>query len=150
MKPYEQLLFMGVILCTVVMAYSFAEHRVQKEKDESFVNEDSIPDPPPSIEKRTAAVLMVMYDISMDPLVNTSDINVIYSIWSSTMAKRGLTGVYDTPELFEKLRDIVISMKLSPLEVMSVVRPYYELEKKEWQDLVKKVQGYKLQGVCSN
>lgn len=145
MNTYEQLVFMGIVLSVVTMAYFFP----RQVKKETFGYD--IKQQPPILETRTAATLLVMYELTTNSLVNTNDINVIYKVWSSTMTKRGMPEMYVTPEVFDRLRHVTLSGGLTPQNVMITLQPFYVKEHQAWEAYLASLRKpYVLRGVCSS
>ena len=64
------------------------------------------------------AVLLAMHDTYTSSVVNKDDINVVYSVWSSQMIKRGVPESYNTPQFFKQLHDLHRGGQLSLHNVM--------------------------------
>lgn len=138
MQKFGQYIYLVVLLFTVLLAFAFTH----ADQEPFLVPKKETP--MPSLENRTAAVLLVMYDLGTSNLVNTTDVNVVYKLWSSQMVKRGLPDHYINPELFEALKG-----NLSPPNVMKLLREYYDVELEE-RELRSDRKAYKVRGVCSN
>ncbi len=68
-------------------------------------------------EEVVYAVLLAMYDVATSPIVNKSDVHVVYSVWGSQMIKRGAPEQYINPEFFSSVYNLQRSGQLSTTSV---------------------------------
>lgn len=135
----EMLLFVAIFLLIIILSYVAVFCSPTKENFSQNV--------PPTIEKRTAGVLLSLHDVATNPMANTNDINVSYKLWTSAMLKRGVPDSYVTPELFDVLRNATIQRQLTPTTVMKHIAPYYEQEERKNDNETPELRDIR---VCSN
>lgn len=75
-----------------------------------------------SNEQHAYNTLLAIHDVATSPLVNKSDVNMVYSMWSSQMIKRGVPEEYITPQFFNKLYELQRSGAISDESVVSLLR----------------------------
>ena len=81
-----------------------------------------------SIEVRANQFILAWKDTMTHPLLNTHDPNVLYSLWSANMARRGLSPLYTTESLFEASKRAAIQDELTIAYVIQLIEGMYQQE----------------------
>lgn len=116
----------SVLVLVMVFTYDGAFKQQKKNEWDQFADEETTNDN--LLTKRVGGIIHVMHDLTTNRIVNSNDVNTMFTIWSTTMNKRGIPTLYTTPELFTELRAQTVRGDMSPESVEAAILPYYRRE----------------------
>jgi hypothetical protein len=76
------------------------------------------------LEQRANALLNAWKDTLQNRMLNTTDINVMYDMWYSNMARRGLAPLYATHDVFQASMPFAMKQQLTLAHAKTILSPY--------------------------
>lgn len=80
------------------------------------------------LESRSNSLILAWKDTLENRLLNTTDPNVMYDMWYSNMARRGLAKLYACIEIFEESKEYAIDNSLTVDIASNILEPYIDKE----------------------
>ncbi len=81
------------------------------------------------LEQRAHGLLNAWKDTLQNRLLNTTDLNVMYDMWYSNMARRGLAPLYASEDVFHLSMPPAMNGTLTLLQAKMLLQPYVAQEK---------------------